>query len=63
MNTKLGELMADLMEEETIALVKELIRGTNPMDILDDARSAMEVVGKRFETSRSILSLTLSHGR
>jgi len=52
MNTKLGELMADLMEEETIALVKELIQGgTNPMDILDDARSAMEVVGKRFETS------------
>lgn len=52
MNAKLVELMADLMEEETIALVKELIQGgTNPMDILDDARSAMEVVGKRFETS------------
>lgn len=52
MNTKLVELMADLMEEETIDLVKELIQsGANPMDILDDARSAMEVVGKRFETS------------
>lgn len=52
MNTKLVELMSDLMEDETIALVKELIKGgTNPMDILDDARSAMEVVGKRFETS------------
>ena len=52
MNTKLVELMSDLMEEETIALVKELIQGgANPMDILDDARSAMEVVGKRFETS------------
>jgi 5-methyltetrahydrofolate--homocysteine methyltransferase len=52
MNTKLIELMADLMEEETITLVKELIeRGANPMDILDDARSAMELVGKRFETS------------
>ena len=43
--------MADLKEEETLALVHELIQGeTNPMDILDDARSAMEVVGKRFET-------------
>jgi 5-methyltetrahydrofolate--homocysteine methyltransferase len=43
--------MADLMEEETIALVKELIeKGENPMDILNDARSAMEVVGKRFES-------------
>jgi len=52
MDTKLVELMADLMEEETITLVKELIeRGANPMDILDDARSAMELVGKRFETS------------
>ena len=52
MDTRLVELMADLMEEETITLVKELIeRGANPMDILDDARSAMELVGKRFETS------------
>jgi methanogenic corrinoid protein MtbC1 len=51
MNDKLINLMADMMEDETLALVKELIAsGTNPMDILDDARSAMEVVGKRFET-------------
>ncbi|HEY3277830.1 MAG TPA: cobalamin-dependent protein [Syntrophorhabdaceae bacterium] len=51
MNEKLINLMADLMEEETIALVKELIeKGENPMDILNDARSAMEVVGKRFES-------------
>jgi 5-methyltetrahydrofolate--homocysteine methyltransferase len=52
MNNKLVNLMADLMEEETIAIVKELIHGgTNPMDILNDARSAMAVVGKRFEKS------------
>ena len=52
MNNKLVNLMADLMEEETIAMVKELIHGgTNPMDILNDARSAMAVVGKRFEKS------------
>ncbi|MCX8022306.1 MAG: cobalamin-dependent protein [Syntrophorhabdaceae bacterium] len=51
MNEKLVQLMADLDEENTIALVKELIeKGANPMDILDDARSAMEIVGKRFET-------------
>jgi 5-methyltetrahydrofolate--homocysteine methyltransferase len=42
--------MADLKENETIALVKELVqRGDNPVGILDDARSAMEIVGKRFE--------------
>ena len=40
------------MEEETIAMVKELIdRGVDPMAILNDARSAMEIVGKRFEMS------------
>lgn len=51
MNNKLVHLMADLMEKETIAMVKELVSGgTNPMEILDAARSAMEVVGKRFES-------------
>jgi 5-methyltetrahydrofolate--homocysteine methyltransferase len=50
MNEKLVNLMADLKENETIALVKELIqRGDDPVGILDDARSAMELVGKRFE--------------
>jgi 5-methyltetrahydrofolate--homocysteine methyltransferase len=42
--------MADMKEEETLALVKNLLQeGANPLDILDDARSAMELVGKRFE--------------
>jgi 5-methyltetrahydrofolate--homocysteine methyltransferase len=51
MDSKLVSLMADLMEEETTAVVKELINGgTNPTEILDAARSAMEVVGKRFES-------------
>jgi methanogenic corrinoid protein MtbC1 len=50
MNDKLVSLMSDLMEDETIALVKDLIKqGTDPMSILDDARLAMEAVGKRFE--------------
>jgi 5-methyltetrahydrofolate--homocysteine methyltransferase len=50
MNDKLIGLMADLMEDETIAMVKELLRGgANPMDILDDGRSAMAIVGTRFE--------------
>jgi methanogenic corrinoid protein MtbC1 len=51
MNDKLINLMADLIEEETISLVKELVAsGTEPMDILDDASTAMAIVGKRFET-------------
>ena len=44
MNDKLVSLMADLMEDETIALVKDLIKqGVDPLSILDDARLAMEV--------------------
>jgi methanogenic corrinoid protein MtbC1 len=51
MNDKLISNMADLMEDETIAMVKELVSsGTDPMSILDDASSAMALVGKRFET-------------
>ena len=49
-NDKLVSLMADLQEDEAIALVKDLIgQGTDPMGILDSARLAMENIGKRFE--------------
>lgn len=52
MNETLINLMADLQEEETLSMVNTLIKeGENPLDILSDARSAMEIVGKRFETS------------
>jgi methanogenic corrinoid protein MtbC1 len=52
MDAKLIEMMADLKEDEVLALVKEKIAGGgDPMGILDDARSAMELVGKRFESS------------
>ncbi len=50
MNEKLVTLMADLQEDETIALVKDLLKqGADPMSLLDDARAAMETVGQRFE--------------
>lgn len=50
MNDKLINLMADLQEEETMKMVGELIEaGSDPVAILDDARKAMELVGKRFE--------------
>ncbi len=51
MNEKLIALMADMMEEEALETVHALIkRGADPVDILDDARRAMDLVGKRFET-------------
>ncbi len=50
MNSKLVHLMADLKEKETIDLVKELLKdGTDPTEILNATRAAMEIVGKRFE--------------
>ena len=51
MSQSLINLMADLKEKETHALVEELLhQGTDPLEILDAARAAMEIVGKRFET-------------
>jgi 5-methyltetrahydrofolate--homocysteine methyltransferase len=50
MDSKLVYLMADLKEMETVALVKDLIKeGVDPNEILDSARAATELVGKRFE--------------
>jgi methanogenic corrinoid protein MtbC1 len=44
--------LADLNEKEALDIVhSRLDAGDDPMSILQDARKAMEVVGKRFETS------------
>jgi len=51
MEDKLINLIADLKEKETLAMVKEKIsEGTDPLSLLDDTRKAMEMVGKRFES-------------
>ena len=51
MEDKLINLIADLKEKETLAMVKEKIsEGVDPLSILDDTRKAMEIVGKRFES-------------
>jgi 5-methyltetrahydrofolate--homocysteine methyltransferase len=50
MSDKLVNLIADMEEEEALALAKELLdAGTPPLQILDDCRVAMETVGSRFE--------------
>lgn len=50
MSERLINAMADMDEEGALALTKELLAaGTAPTAILDDCRTAMEMVGGRFE--------------
>ena len=50
MNQTLLQLIADLKEEEALALVETLIKEkVDPLKLLDTARGGMEVVGERFE--------------
>jgi methanogenic corrinoid protein MtbC1 len=44
--------LADLKEKEALKIVEDrLSGGGDPLEILDDARSALEIVGKRFSDS------------
>jgi 5-methyltetrahydrofolate--homocysteine methyltransferase len=49
----LVKTLADLKEEEALEIVKSrLDAGDDPLRILDDARRALEIVGKRFSDSQ-----------
>jgi methanogenic corrinoid protein MtbC1 len=50
MSKKLVNAIADMREEEALALVKEMVEGgSDPMAILDAAREAMAIVGQRYQ--------------
>jgi methanogenic corrinoid protein MtbC1 len=50
MSKQLVNAIADMREEETLKLVKEMVAGgSEPMAILGAAREAMDIVGKRYE--------------
>jgi trimethylamine corrinoid protein len=52
MSDDLVNTLADLKENEALEIAhSRLDAGDDPLSILNDARSAMEIVGKRFETS------------
>jgi methanogenic corrinoid protein MtbC1 len=52
----LVKALADLKEKEALTIVEErLSAGESPLKILDDARHAMEIVGKRFEAKEYFL--------
>ena len=43
--------LADLKEEEVLAIVqKKLDEGQDPMEILDNARKGVVIVGQRYQT-------------
>ncbi len=63
MSDKLVHAIADMREEEALGLVKEMVKsGVEPMAILDAARDAMAIVGKRFEEGRYFLPELLLAG-
>jgi len=51
MSNKLVDAIANMKEDEALALTKEMLASsTSPLVILGDCRTAMEIVGKRFES-------------
>jgi 5-methyltetrahydrofolate--homocysteine methyltransferase len=50
MSEQLVQLIADMEEEQAVALIKQMLdQGADPAAVLDDCRAAMSVVGQRFE--------------
>jgi methanogenic corrinoid protein MtbC1 len=50
MSKKLVSAIADMKEEEALKLVREMVEGgSDPMEILEAARQAMDIVGQRYE--------------
>jgi 5-methyltetrahydrofolate--homocysteine methyltransferase len=63
MSEKLVTAIADMEEKEALALATELVAGkADPMAILDDCRSAMEIVGQRYEAGTYFLPELLLAG-
>ena len=53
---RLVDLVADMEEEEALALAKEMLDGgVDPLRVLELCREAMDIVGKRFESCEYFL--------
>jgi 5-methyltetrahydrofolate--homocysteine methyltransferase len=50
MSQKLVDAIADMREDDALRITEEMLKaGTDPLDVLEACRKAMEVVGQRFE--------------
>ncbi|NLL18653.1 MAG: cobalamin-binding protein [Clostridia bacterium] len=57
MEDRLIKAMADLDEEQTLAIVKELIEsGRSSISIVEDCRKGVEIVGQRYSNGEYFLS-------
>jgi 5-methyltetrahydrofolate--homocysteine methyltransferase len=57
MSEKLINAIAEMDDEQAVQLTKELLeQGADPVEILGDCRTAMEIVGKRFEVGEYFIS-------
>lgn len=57
MSEQLINAIAEMEDEQAVNLTKELLaKGVDPVEILSDCRTAMEIVGKRFETGEYFIS-------
>ena len=53
---ELVDAMADMKEQEALALSKKMLEaGEDPLAVLEHCREALEIVGKRFETGKYFL--------
>jgi 5-methyltetrahydrofolate--homocysteine methyltransferase len=63
MSKELVNAIADMEEEQALGLTRELLaQKTDPMLILEDCRSAMELVGQRYEAGTYFLPELLLAG-
>lgn len=63
MSKELVNAIADMEEEQALNLTRELLaKKTDPMAILEDCRSAMELVGQRYECGTYFLPELLLAG-
>lgn len=63
MSKDLVKTLSDLKENKALELVqKKLSSGEDPLNILNDARKAMEIIGKRFEDGTYFISELIFSG-
>ncbi|MGQ9518238.1 MAG: cobalamin B12-binding domain-containing protein [Anaerolineae bacterium] len=56
MAEQLVRAIADLNEKEAVALTRSLLeQGLSPLEVLDDCRAAMQIVGERFERKEAFI--------